>query len=79
MGVGTIFGGYLSGIISDKIKLRKTGLLMLIFFLLSCGLTFITTKVSSYPLVCILGFSWGYSLYFLEGWMSVVILKIYDG
>jgi predicted MFS family arabinose efflux permease len=43
MGIGTILGGYFSGIISDKIKLRKSGYLLILFYLLSCGLTFIAS------------------------------------
>ena len=43
MGIGTIIGGYLSGIISDKIKIKRTGFLLVGFFLLSCSLTFIAT------------------------------------
>jgi predicted MFS family arabinose efflux permease len=80
-GVGAIIGGYISGFLSDSIPAPKLGIAGFLFIILSLLLTwlanYLTLETIAYP--CFLGFLWGVSLYFLEGWIFVCCTKVYKG
>lgn len=74
-----MFGGFLSGVISDRFGLLNTGRFTLLFYLLSAIANFAAIYYEVYEFVCFVGFMWGCCYYFFEGWIYVAILKLYSG
>lgn len=77
--MGSIVGGFLGGIISDKFGLLKTGRFVLGFYFVSAVFTFVAIYANMYEMACFIGFMWGCAYYFFEAWINVAILKLYDG
>jgi predicted MFS family arabinose efflux permease len=65
IGLGSIFGGYFSGVASDTLKLRITGDLVLLFYAFSILITYLATLINLYWFVCLVGFIWGFEVNFL--------------
>ena len=80
-GVGAVIGGYLSGYLSAKISVHKEGVLLFLFTSLTLLLTYLVKLIDfenlGYPLF--ITFLWGIALFFIEGWIFVCCVKLYDG
>jgi hypothetical protein len=72
-------GGFLSGVISDRFGLHNTGRFTIFYYFLSAVVTFIAIYFDAFEFVCFVGFLWGSSYYFFEGWIYVAILKLFGG
>jgi len=79
LGVGSVFGGYLCGVSSDKFGTFQSGKMSLALWILSCGAFVIAISWPSIWLAQIASFLWGFSMYFLEGWISIAISVNYQG
>ena len=78
-GIGTIAGGYLSGYLSDKLKIKNAGILALLVYILCCLGTFVTINFISLEGGIIIGFCWGVEKYFIEGWLYITCAHYYLG
>lgn len=80
-GLGSIIGGFLSGILSDKIKVNEVGILGFLFIILTLLMTLLNNfaELSTITYALVIGFMWGVSKYFLEGWIFVCCSKVYNG
>jgi predicted MFS family arabinose efflux permease len=79
LGIGSIIGGYLCGIIADKIGSLLSGKLTLVLWIFACICFIAGVQWSSILFAQMAGFMWGFSIYFLEGWLSIVISRNYHG
>ncbi len=81
VGAGSIIGGFLSGLFSDKFPIMKVGkssFLFLgigIFLSLPLFMELIENLVYSY----FLGFVWGFVWHYMDGWLWVICSKIFNG
>lgn len=81
MGIGAIIGGFFSGYLSDKLPIMKVGkssILILginMFLTLPLFVELIENDIYSY----FLGFFWGFTWHYLDGWLWVACGKIFDG
>ncbi len=79
MGLGCMLGGFVSGGICDKFGLLNSGKFYLFFVFICAVTTSSAMYYEIYELVCFVGFLWGCTYYFIEGWIYVAILKVYSG
>jgi sugar phosphate permease len=79
LGVGATIGGFLSGYLSDKMKIINAGKISIFFFIMGCIVNYITVQIQSFPLTLFAAFTWGFQLFYLEGWMYVVCSKTFKG
>ena len=81
LGFGAILGGFVSGFLTDKVKIMKVGIssffILAICMLLSVPLFvgWIKDLVYSY----FLGFVWGFGWHYMDGWLWVACSKIFEG
>jgi predicted MFS family arabinose efflux permease len=80
-GVGAILGGYLSGILSSKMSVLREGVILFGCAILTLLLTFFIQLVEfdtiAFPLF--ITFLWGITLFFLEGWLFVCCVRLFNG
>ncbi len=70
----------LNGIICDKLGLKIAGRITLLFYFLTCLITYFASNIiPAYWLACIVSFMWGFTYYLFEGWIYVSILKLFYG
>ena len=79
IGLGSIIGGYLGGIITDKFGLLNIGRFILTFYIFCAVSTFYGIYANLYEFACFIGFLWGCAYYLFESWINVAILKLHDG
>lgn len=79
LGVGSTIGGYISGIVADKAGTVVAGRLGLLTLLLSCASYLFAFWEKQLWLAFVAGFIWGFSLFYIEGWMYVVCSRCYHG
>ena len=58
-GGGTIIGGFLSGYLSQKISIKKAGLMSILLFVICCIYTLVNLRYPSLIMGFIGGFLWG--------------------
>ena len=79
MGVGATVGGFLSGFISDRIGELRSGRLGLAAWVGSCGIVVADLFWPSLWLTFVAAFTWGFCLFYIEGWMYIVCSRCYKG
>lgn len=79
LGVGSVVGGFTVGIISDKIGSLNSGKLALSFWLVCCTMFVAAVEWPNIGLGLLCGFTWGFSMFYLESWLSIVISRNYKG
>ena len=77
LGTGAAIGGYLSGFISDKVGGLLAGRIGLCSWLVSCAVFISAIWWPSLWLAFLAAFLWGFSLFFIEGWMYIVCSRYY--
>lgn len=60
LGVGCIFGGFLSGQLSDLLTMKNAGRLAIMVILATSILTVLSLPYLNKPIAFILGFLWGF-------------------
>lgn len=80
-GIGAIIGGFISGYLSSKIPVLVEGVILFFITIVSLLLTYfiklIDFETIAYPLF--ITFLWGIALFFLEGWLFVCCVKLFNG
>lgn len=79
LGIGATLGGILFSKISDRTSTLFTGRLGLWLTLLGCGLFVLTLQLKAYSLAVVTAFSWGFFLFYVEGWMYLVCGRHFGG
>ena len=79
LGVGSVIGAYLCGIIADKIGGLFSGRLGLVFWVSACACFLAAQIWSNLWLAQCAGFMWDFSMFYLEGWIYISISRNYDG
>lgn len=63
IGFGSMCGGLLSGVVSDRFGLLSTGRFTLMYYFLCAVATFAAIYYGAYWFVCLVGFLWGSAYY----------------
>ncbi len=79
LGLGATIGGLISGLIADKFGSLASGRICMCFFISSCGCFIAALHWQQLWLTLIAGFMWGFSLFYVEGWMFMVCSRFYQG
>ncbi len=77
LGVGSVIGGYLCGIMADKFGALISGRAGITFWLLSIGCFVFSLKIETLWMAFIAAFMWGYSLFYVQGWMYIACSRQY--
>lgn len=79
LGIGAVCGGFLCGPLSDRKGSLLAGRVGLFCWLGSCGVFLVALNWPALWLMLLASFTWGFSLFFIEGWMYVVCSRNYGG
>lgn len=79
LGVGSVIGGFISGVIADKKGGLFAGRLGLVFWVLCCACFVSALQWESMWMAQVAGFMWGFAMFYLEGWLYTVISRNYGG
>lgn len=79
LGVGCIFGGIISGYMSDLIQTRNTGNLAIIIVLVVSVISVGQDQIKGKEFGYICAFLWGVARQFMEGWLYVACSRNYNG
>lgn len=77
LGVGSTFGGFLSGWFADKVGTLVSGRSGLVLYSLSCLLYILSYNLRQLWLSLCSSFCWGFALFYVEGWMYVVCSRCF--
>ena len=79
LGVGSVVGAYFNGKFTDRVGLLVAGRFGLIFWIVSFGCFILALQYPSIWLGQVAGFLWGFSMFYVEGWLYTVCSVRYDG
>ena len=79
LGVGSVIGGFICGVVADKKGGMFAGRLGLILWIACCAFFFAALEWQSIWIAQVAGFMWGFAMFYLEGWLYTIISRNYGG
>ena len=79
LGVGSVIGGYICGIVADKFGAINSGRSAIVFWLASIGCFVLALKIETLQMAFIAAFMWGFALFYVQGWMYIACSRQYEG
>ena len=75
--LGTLASGYISARLTDLINYKSCGMIQIVIFLCACISSFIAYEFKVMGLSFFAIFLWGFFTFSVEGFMTVILCKVY--
>ena len=75
--LGTLASGYISARLTDLINYKSCGMIQIVIFLCACSSSFIAYEFKVMGLSFFAIFLWGFFTFSVEGFMTVILCKVY--